>query len=61
MKKLLLLIAGLVAVNLYIDSQRQCPCDEDCWCKTSVGRYFRWVIPYGHKIDGKQVGFTGES
>ncbi|MEA2486983.1 MAG: hypothetical protein QOF16_637 [Actinomycetota bacterium] len=59
MKKLFFFIVGLVIVNLVMDSQRQCPCDDDCWCKSSVGRYFRWVVPYGHKVHGERLGYTG--
>ncbi|MFN2594142.1 MAG: hypothetical protein ABR579_04550 [Actinomycetota bacterium] len=59
MKKLLLLVLGAVAVNQLLESTRHCMCDDDCWCKTPVGRYFRWVIPYGHKVNGERLGYVG--
>ena len=53
MKKLfrLALLLGLLAgVNAYIDTQRECQCQEDCWCKQPGLRHFRWLLPLGHKI-----------
>ena len=52
MKKLLKLavvVGTLVAVNAALESQKECQCYDDCWCKTEVGRHFRWIVPRWHK------------
>ena len=45
-----LLLALAAGVNAAIDSVRECQCEPSCWCKTSWGRHFRWLIPVGHKL-----------
>ena len=48
--KFLVLSTVLAAVvNAVIESQRECGCDEDCWCKQPGLQHFRWVVPVGHK------------
>lgn len=27
------------------------PCADDCWCKQPGLKFFRWVFPYGHKLE----------
>jgi hypothetical protein len=29
----------------------RCGCEADCWCKRPSLTVFRWVFPYGHKIE----------
>jgi hypothetical protein len=29
----------------------RCGCQADCWCKKPGLTLFRWVFPYGHRID----------
>jgi hypothetical protein len=50
-----LLVAGgsifaLAGVNALIDRRRTCACLADCWCKTTLGRNFRWVAPMRHHL-----------
>jgi hypothetical protein len=28
-----------------------CECADDCWCKRPGLSLFRWVFPYGHKLE----------
>jgi hypothetical protein len=51
----LLLVAGgsifaLAGVNALMDRSRTCACLADCWCKTTLGRNFRWVAPMRHHL-----------
>jgi hypothetical protein len=43
-------IFALAAVNTLIDRRRTCACLSDCWCKTTLGRNFRWVAPMRHHL-----------
>jgi hypothetical protein len=49
LKFLVLFVLVAAGVNAIIESQRECGCDEDCWCKNPVLTNFRWIIPAGHK------------
>lgn len=42
-------VAALAGISTFIDSQRDCDCDSECWCKQPGLRQFRWVLPIGHK------------
>ncbi len=55
MKKIVWILGGVVAVmgvNAFIDSQRECGCRPDCWCKQPGLSLFRWVFPFGHSLAG---------
>jgi hypothetical protein len=43
-------IFALAGVNALIDRRRTCACLADCWCKTTLGRNFRWVAPMRHHL-----------
>jgi hypothetical protein len=43
-------IVALAGVNALIDRRRTCACLADCWCKTTLGRNFRWVVPIRHHL-----------
>ena len=43
-------ILALAGVNAVIDRRRTCACLADCWCKTPLGRNFRWVVPMRHHL-----------
>ena len=48
--KLALIFGLLAGLNAYIDANRECQCQDDCWCKQPGLRHFRWLIPVGHKL-----------
>lgn len=48
--KLVLFVGLLAGVNAYVDANRECQCQDDCWCKQPGLRHFRWLIPVGHKL-----------
>ena len=43
-------VFALVGVNALIEQRRTCACLADCWCKTTLGRNFRWVVPIRHHL-----------
>ena len=43
-------LLALVGVNAVIERRRTCACLADCWCKTPIGRNFRWVVPLRHHL-----------
>lgn len=47
--KLGLIVGLLVGINAAIEANRECRCEDDCWCKQPGLRHFRWLIPVGHK------------
>jgi hypothetical protein len=52
-------LAGVVGVNALREQRRTCWCEEDCWCKTSVGRHLRWWVPARHhKLRGVEPEAT---
>lgn len=52
-------LAGVVGVNALREQRRTCWCEEDCWCKTSVGRHLRWWVPARHhKLRGIEPDAT---
>jgi hypothetical protein len=32
-----------------------CGCRPDCWCKRPVLSTFRWVFPYGHRLQHDEL------
>ena len=58
MLKRILAMLGLVYVGLALAGHVRelsggltCKCADDCWCKQPRLSFFRWVFPYGHKLD----------
>lgn len=50
MFKLALTLGFLAGVNALVEANRECQCEDDCWCKQPGLRQFRWLIPMGHKL-----------
>jgi hypothetical protein len=44
------LVLAMAGVNALIETRRTCACMSDCWCKTPLGRNFRWVVPLKHHL-----------
>ena len=42
-------LGALIGVNAAIERKRTCGCPPECWCKTPLGRNFRWVLPIHHR------------
>jgi hypothetical protein len=58
MLKRILSLFGLVYLGLAVmghvrelSGELTCPCADDCWCKQPGLKFFRWVFPYGHKLE----------
>jgi hypothetical protein len=58
MLRRILSLFGLVYLGLAVmghvrelSGELTCPCADDCWCKQPGLKFFRWVFPYGHKLD----------
>jgi hypothetical protein len=59
MIKRILAMFGLVYIGLAVmghvrelSGEWTCECADDCWCKQPGLSLFRWVFPYGHRIEG---------
>jgi hypothetical protein len=58
MLRRILSLFGLVYLGLAVmghvwelSGELTCPCADDCWCKQPGLKFFRWVFPYGHKLE----------
>jgi hypothetical protein len=58
MLRRILSLFGLVYLGLAVmghvrelSGDLTCPCADDCWCKHPGLKFFRWVFPYGHKLE----------
>jgi hypothetical protein len=58
MLRRILSLFGLVYLGLAVmghvrelSGELTCPCVDDCWCKQPGLKFFRWVFPYGHKLE----------
>jgi hypothetical protein len=58
MLKRILAMLGLVYLGLALaghvrelSGEWTCECADDCWCKRPGLSLFRWVFPYGHKLE----------
>jgi hypothetical protein len=58
MLRRILSLFGLVYLGLAVmghvrelSGDLTCPCADDCWCKQPGLKFFRWVFPYGHKLE----------
>ena len=52
MKKMILVVgflSALAVINAVLDSQRECGCQPECWCKKPGLRHFRWLLPTSHR------------
>jgi hypothetical protein len=38
-------LAGLAALNSRLSASRECACERECWCKKPVPRHYRWIVP----------------
>jgi hypothetical protein len=50
-------LAAILGVNALREQRRTCWCEDDCWCKTSLGQHVRWWVPARyHKLRGVEPG-----
>jgi hypothetical protein len=45
MKRLLLVLGLLIALNRVVEAANDCPCPDDCWCRNPILKNFRWLMP----------------